>query len=61
MKVFTSIFVVDGLRTSFDQMAEAIEAEMQSRPTDGKEASRRQVVDMHLKVELQRDRTDGRA
>jgi hypothetical protein len=54
MKVFTSIFVVESLRTAFDEMAEAGRAEM----ADGAEASRRHVVDLHVKVTAQLDRKD---
>jgi hypothetical protein len=61
MKVFTSVFVAENLRTTFDEMEEAARAEMQSLPTDGQETSRRRVVDMHVRVELERDRTDGMA
>lgn len=61
MKVFTSIFVLEELRTSFDEMAEAAGADVHSGPTDGRGASRRHVVDLHVKIEQQRDGTDGRA
>jgi hypothetical protein len=54
MKVFTSIFVVESLRTTFDEMAEAGGAEM----ADGAEASRRHVVDLHVKITAQLDRKD---
>jgi hypothetical protein len=61
MKVFTSIFVVESLRTAFDEMAEAGRPEIYAKTADEAEASRRHVVDLHVKIEAQRDRTDGRA
>jgi hypothetical protein len=58
MKVFTSIFVVESLRTTFDEMAEAGRAEIYAEMADGAEASRRHVVDLHVKIKAQLDRKD---
>jgi hypothetical protein len=61
MRVFTSVFVVEDLRTSFDEMAETARAEVLSEMVDVTEAGRRHVVDLHVKIDGQRDRQDGRA
>ena len=60
MRVFTSVFVVEALLTSFDEMAETASAEVLYEMAYVTEASRRHVVDLHVKIEGQRDRQDGR-
>ena len=62
MKVFTSIFVLEGERATVNEIDASLRAEsVHSEMAEVMYVSRRQVVNLHVMTELRRDGTGDKA